>query len=125
MVNVGLTMSQRRCIIEILFSQRMLAMDAITLSVEIRENRRLVIDLPSDMPMGTAELTIKSLHVVEADSLNAAREAARAKLIAGGVLNTSHRAPEGAVALSNEELTTLGQLIPGAHSSEALIDEER
>ena len=100
-------------------------MDAITLSVEIREDRRLVIDLPSDMPTGTAELTIKSLHTVETGSPNEAREAARAKLMAAGILNTSHRAPEGAVALSNEELAKLGQLTPGARSSEELIDEER
>ncbi len=100
-------------------------MDAITLSVEIGEDRRLVIDLPSDTPLGSAELTIKPLHTVESDSTNAAREAARAKLMAAGILNTSHRAPEGAVALSNEELARLGQLTPGARSSEELIDEER
>ncbi len=100
-------------------------MDAITLSVEIGEDRRLVIDLPSDTPMGIAELTIKPLHNVEGETSNAAREAARATLMAAGILDTSHQIPEGAVALSNEELARLGQLTPGARSSDELIDEER
>src|SRR5260221_4684002 len=100
-------------------------MDAITLSVEIREDRRLVIDLPADIPLGTAELIIKPHGTSGTDKANAAREAARAKLLAAGILNTSHRAPEGAVTLSNEELARIGQLTPGDRSSEELIDEER
>ena|SRR5258707_9773821 len=100
-------------------------MDAIRLSVEIREDRRLVIDLPSDVPLGIAELIIKPQGTGETDAINAAREAVRKKLIAAGILNTSHRAPDGAVALSNDELARFGQLTPGARSSEDLIDEER
>jgi hypothetical protein len=100
-------------------------MDAITLSVEIPEDRRLVIELPQDTPTGTAEIVIKPQGISDNESVSTAREIARAKLLAGGALNTSHRAAEGAVALSNEELERLGQLAPGARSSEDILDEER
>src|SRR5262249_13354634 len=97
----------------------------ITLSVNIREDRRLVIDLPADVPLGTAELIIKPHGTNGPQPAAAAREAARAKLLAAGILNASHQAPEGAVALSNEELSRLGRLTPGTRSSEEIINEER
>jgi len=99
-------------------------MDTLTLSVEIPEDRRLVIDLPADMPPGAAELTIRS-HATEISPLNEAREIARAKLLAGTALNISHHAPDDAVALSDEELEQHGQLAPGARSSEEIVNEER
>lgn len=100
-------------------------MDAITLSVEIPESRRLVIELPPDIPSGAAEIVIKPQGVAATQTVYSARENARAKLLAGGALNISHHAPDDAVALSNEELERLGVLAPGARSSDEIIDEER
>jgi hypothetical protein len=45
--------------------------------------------------------------------------------LAAGFLVTDIHAPPGAVELSNEELEQLGQLAPGARSSEELVDEDR
>lgn len=61
----------------------------------------------------------------EAVVVNPAREAARAKLLAAGVLVTQFDVPEGAVRLSTEELLKIGKLPPGARSSLELINEDR
>jgi len=100
--------------------------DAITLSIEIPKDHRLVLDLPSELPTGAAQITIQPQATPsEAVAANPAREAARAKLLAAGRLVTGIHAPPGAVLLSNEELERLGQLAPGARSSEAMLDDER
>ncbi len=52
------------------------------------------------------------------------RDEARRRLLAAGALSI-HRAPEGTVMLSEDELIQLGQLAPGSRTSEALVDEER
>jgi hypothetical protein len=102
-------------------------MDAITLSVQIPPDHHLVLDLPADIPVGTAEVTIKpqGVPVAETEIINPAREAARAKLLAAGILSTAHRAPEGTVALSDEELQRLGRALPDATPLDKLIDEDR
>ena len=101
-------------------------MDVITLSVEIPEDRHLILDLPASTPVGTAQITIQpQVLTVESPVSNPAREAARTKLLAAGKLVTTIHAPRGAVALSNEELAKLGQLPPGAQTSEDLINEDR
>jgi hypothetical protein len=101
-------------------------MDAITISVEIGEDRHLVIDLPPDVPVGTAEVTIRPQETSTSNRVvNSAREVARNKLLSAGYLVTTIHAPEGAVALTNEELEKLGQLAPGSRSSEDLLNEER
>src|SRR4051812_34263861 len=100
-------------------------MDTITLTVEIGEDRRLIIDLPADTPVGHAELIIKPIVERKAAVINPAREAARAKLLAAGKLVTGIHAPEGTVPLTVQERQRRGQLPPGARSSEDLIDEDR
>ena len=100
-------------------------MDAIMLSVEIGEDRRLIIDLPADTPVGQADLIIKPHGETVAQSNNPAREAIRAKLLAAGKLVTDIHAPEGTVLLTLAERQRIGQLTPGARSSEQLIDEDR
>jgi hypothetical protein len=75
-------------------------MDAITLSIDIGEDRRVVIDLPADTPVGKADLVIvpRGDNATEHNPYsNPATEAARAKLLAAGRLVTSIRAPEGTV----------------------------
>ncbi len=102
--------------------------DAIALSVEIPEDRHLVIDLPMDVPAGAAKIIIQPQEVevvTDGKPVNTAREIARAKLLAAGALVTDYHAPPDTVPLSNEELEQLGQMPPGARSSESIIDEER
>ncbi|MHB8627010.1 MAG: hypothetical protein ACYDBJ_06110 [Aggregatilineales bacterium] len=100
-------------------------MNAITLTVEIPADHHLELDLPEELPAGAAQITIQSQSLPGAAVVNPAREAARAKLLAAGRLVTGIHAPPGAVLLSNEELEHLGQLAPGARSSEAMLDDER
>ncbi|MCC7452193.1 MAG: hypothetical protein IT324_32635 [Anaerolineae bacterium] len=66
-------------------------MDAVKLTVTVNEDRRVVIDLPADMPTGPAEIIVRSLEQPAEQSQsnipqNPAREAARAKLLAAGFL---------------------------------------
>lgn len=96
-------------------------MDAITLSVMVGEDRRLVIDLPPDTPVGPVDVVITPREKI----INPAREAARAKLLAAGRLVTNIRAPEGTVPLSPEELLRIGQRPPGTKSLDEMIDEDR
>jgi hypothetical protein len=100
-------------------------MDSITISVMVDEGRRLVIDLPPDVPVGPADVTIKPLGSQTTDIENPAREAVRAKLLAAGRLALDHGIPDDIEPVSEEELEELGRLAPGARSSEELIDEDR
>jgi hypothetical protein len=103
-------------------------MDAITIPVVVGEDRRLVIDLPDDVPVGPAELVIKPRKAEPqplGEVVNPAREAARAKLLAGGILSTAHRAPEGTVPLSDEELQRIGAKAAGKVSLDQMINEDR
>ena len=101
-------------------------MDAITLSVEIKEDHRLVIELPEDTPIGTAQVTIYPQGTLpSAPIFNPAREAARAKLLAAGALSTGHRAPEGTTELTPEERERIWSQFAGERSLDDLINEDR
>jgi hypothetical protein len=97
-------------------------MDAIIINTTLGEDRRLVIDLPPDMPTGPLEITIRT---AEADKLSLSREEARARLLATGKLSTWTHAPAGTIPLSPEEILELGKLPAGARSLDELIDEDR
>lgn len=99
----------------------------ITISVVLGEDRRLIIDLPPDAPIGEVEvnLVVSSTSAELQTIVNPAREAARAKLLAAGKLSTIWRAPEGAVALTEEELIRIGTLSPGSPTIADFIKEER
>jgi len=73
----------------------------------------------------SADLVIVPRETITADSENPARQRARAKLEAAGILATDFRVPDGVIALSEEDIAKLGQLTPGARPSEELIDEDR
>jgi hypothetical protein len=97
-------------------------MDVIVLSAEIGEDRRLVIDLPPDAPLGPVQVTIQVQEPYT--STNPAREAARAKLLAAGFLVTGIQAPAGIAPLSVEERLRLGTL-PSGVSLDDIIDQDR
>lgn len=104
---------------------------SITIETVINEDRKLTINLPPDVPIGQVEVEVvvrPVSHVDEDTALAAWRaeyERLRAKLAAAGALSTIWKAPEGTVELTEEELWELGQMPPGAPSSEQLVREDR
>jgi hypothetical protein len=96
----------------------------VTIPVDVGEDRRLVIEVPPDVPVGPADVVIVP-RTGKRTTTNPAREAARAKLRAAGLLSTNIYAPKDAVVLTDEELLRVGRLAPGARPSEELIDEDR
>ena len=101
-------------------------MVSITLQVVIGEDRHLDLQLPAEVPLGPAELVVRPTTQPAAGlTTNPAREAARAKLLAAGKLVTHIHAPTGTVPLTPEERMRLGQLPPGAPTSDSLVDQDR
>ena len=122
------------CYNQITDSVRMCSMIAVKLSAVVGEDRRLVIDLPEEIPAGPVELVVRAasaarpivnIEPVDKETLRAEREAVRQKLLAAGVLATDLGIPDNLVSLSDEELEQLVRLPPGARSSEELVDEDR
>jgi hypothetical protein len=100
-------------------------MVAIRLKTVIGEDRKLIIQLPNEIPPGGVELVIHSSEPVPANTGNSARESAKAKLLAAGALVTQFEIPANAVRLSVEERLQLGTLPTDARSSLDLINEDR
>ena len=95
-------------------------MDAITFSIEVGEDHRLVIQLPDDIPPGLVDVTIKpSEQLLE----NSAREIARGKLLAAGKLSLNYQLPENFTRPSDEEILKLVVIPPG--TLDEIIDEDR
>ncbi|MHB8624860.1 MAG: hypothetical protein ACYDBJ_00520 [Aggregatilineales bacterium] len=102
--------------------------DAITLVYEVKDDRRLVIDVPAELPIGTMQVTLTPLETVEnvaASVINPAREAARAKLLAAGLFSTAYETIDVAPPLSEAEQERLKSLFSQGRTSDELIDEER
>ena len=99
-------------------------MTVITLSVKIPPDHHLELDLPPELPAGMAQITIQSASSA-LEVTNPSREDARAKLLAAGLLSTTHLAPKDAFRVSDEELHRLGTLPPGVPSLDDLIDQDR
>ena len=98
----------------------------IVIEATISPDRRLTdYTLPPDAPAGRVRLVIQPAQGPTRPQPELTREEARARLLSGGALDTSHHAPAGTAPLSEEELDQLGQLGPGARSSEAILDEDR
>jgi hypothetical protein len=100
-------------------------MVAVKLSAVVGEDRQLVIHVPDEVPLGPVELVIQSAQKSPVSSSNPARDAARAKLLAAGILRTHVDVPEDAVPLTLEQRLRIGKMPPEARPSEELIDEDR
>lgn len=101
-------------------------MASIRLSALITEDRKLIVQVPADIPAGPVELVIQVLEPPSSMSvINPAREAARAKFAAAGMLSHAHRLPDGVIPPTEEEMLSAGILPPGARPSEELISEDR
>jgi hypothetical protein len=98
---------------------------AVRLKTVIGKDRKLVIQLPDEIPPGDVDLVVRSAETPKTVKGNAAREAAKAKLLAAGALVTQFDVPADAVRLSVEERLRLGTLPPDARSSLDLINEDR
>jgi hypothetical protein len=100
--------------------------EPIRLSAVVGEDRRLIIDLPPDTPIGPVELEVRPAAPAPTTSNKPlTREEARAKLLAAGYLVTSIHAPEGTVPLTPQEILEIGKLPPDARISDEPVNEDR
>ena len=96
----------------------------IVIEAMISPDRRLTdYELPPDAPVGRVRLLIQSAKAAAGAHPVLTREEARARLLAGGALNTMYRAPADAVLLPDDELLRLTQ--PGHRPLDQLLDEDR
>jgi hypothetical protein len=100
-------------------------MIAVKLSAIVDENRRLVIDVPEEIPPGQVELVIRSENPVSGAHQNTARDSVRAKLLKKWALVTDVGVPEDVEPLTAEALLMAGRLADDARSSLDLINEDR
>lgn len=106
----------------------------LIISTVIGNDHRLVLDLPPDTPTGPVEIRLvvspaEAEPVVdEAEAIEKwrqERERIRAKLAAAGALSTAHYVLDEDIEISEEEILRAGILLPGARSSEEILNELR
>lgn len=101
-------------------------MVAVRLHAEIGEDRKLIIQLPDEVPPGNVELIVRSTEPEMVESaINPLREAVKNKLLAAGILVTDFEVPQDAKSLTVEQRMSLGTLKAGARDSLDLINEDR
>jgi hypothetical protein len=100
-------------------------MVAVRIAGQITEDKKLIVEIPDDLPASLVELVIRPLEQPTAAVDNPAREAARAKLAAASALSTAHHLKEPFVVPTDEELLEAGTLPPDARPSEDIIRELR
>lgn len=106
-------------------------MQSIKITAMVDAKRRIMIDLPEEVPVGRVEITVrpgpigeKEEPTIESPSLT--REEARAKLIAAGLLDpNAHYAPDDAEELSEEEEEELARRVAGGRPAEDYVNEDR
>jgi hypothetical protein len=89
-------------------------------NVTVGENRKLVIELPPNAPIGDVQVVVRQAPPYPESTLT--RDEARQRLLDAGFLVTSIKAPEDALLPVLEEPLVLPS---GAISSEQIIDEDR
>lgn len=97
----------------------------ITITTVVDEKRRIMIDLPDDVPLGKINLTIQANMLNDMlDTDDVSHKGIQAKLIAAGLVSPSESSPD-AIAVSNEELERLGHVFADDRPLSELIDKER
>jgi hypothetical protein len=96
----------------------------------VNETRTLTVELPDDIPLGLAEVSISVRPVREAEKYPGSeppseRETVRAKLRAGNFLVEPEAASTETPVIEDADLPALGRLPPHARPTEELIDEDR
>ena len=109
-----------------------LCMEAIKLSVWVDDNKRILLELPADVPVGLAEIVIipqaasTSIYNPQYPAAWAEkREQLRKKMSVAGILSTAYSVPSGVRQMPPDELLMIGTLPPGIRPTDELIDEER
>jgi hypothetical protein len=102
----------------------------IVIDAQVSEDRRLIYELPPEVPVGRVKLTIQPVaEEVPAPSTPSqplTREEARRRLAAAGMLVTTRMTPEDAVPLTDEELQRLANLFGGGPMTTLdIINEDR
>jgi hypothetical protein len=100
-------------------------MDAVTLNAMVSEDRRLIVDLPDDIPVGPVKLVIQPMDAPIGGKHELTWEEARAKLMAAGRLAVNLDIPDDLEDISDEELEELSKLAAGGRSAQEIIDEDR
>lgn len=101
-------------------------MQPIILTTVVDKKRRIMIDLPEDVPLGEVEveLVVRPLaSEVPPDPIT--REWVQARLRAVGLLAEDDYEDEEIEEISEEELERLGKLFAGDRPLSELIDEDR
>lgn len=100
-------------------------MVAVRISVIVGADRRIVIQVPDEIPNGPVDLVIQAAGEASTTGDHPARAAARSQLAAAGLLSSAHYPPPGLRVPTDEEVRATGELPPGARPSEDLINEDR
>ncbi|MAS36667.1 MAG: hypothetical protein CL610_21865 [Anaerolineaceae bacterium] len=96
---------------------------SFNLIVHVDEKRRVVIDLPEDIPTGPLELEVM-VHLPAESVLT--RDTVRDRLSSAGLIDPSGPyVPAEAQELSAEERLRIGRALAGDKTVQQLIDEER
>src|SRR5262245_6175645 len=103
-------------------------MEPIILTTIVDEKRRVMIDLPDDVPLGEIQLEVTVRPVAGAESEQPpqpiTREWVRAKLKAAGLLAEDEEFPE-AEEMTEEEEERLGRMAASDRPVEDYVDEDR
>jgi hypothetical protein len=100
-------------------------MQPITITAVDDEKRRIMIDLPDDVPVGEVVITVQPLVAGEySTDPQTRREQMHAKLIAAGHLSNLRRSPD-AKELPPEERERLWKQAAGGKTALELVNEER
>lgn len=101
-------------------------MQPITITAIVDEKRRIMIDLPDNVPTGTVKITVETVVEDELSDPKTRREQLIAKLNAAGIAVSNDKyAPPDAVPLSQAERERIGRQLAAGKSSLELINEER
>jgi hypothetical protein len=111
-------------------------MEAIKLSGWVGEDKKLVLELPAETPVGEVEVVViprngetQPIKLVngmgQLEAWVERREQLRKKLLADHLSRRLCYAPQGYVPLSDEARMALVKLPEGARLTDTLIDEDR
>jgi hypothetical protein len=100
-------------------------MDLITVTATVDQDRHLELDVPTDIPPGRVEITIRAVDSVSAGDDTVSHAVVRQRLQAAGLLSRTRYAPADAALLSVEQREQLGRLFAAPQSLADVIDEDR
>ena len=102
-------------------------MNRITLNVNVGKERKLIIDLPDDVPEGLLKITIESPEPSPSEDAKITREELQAQLAAAGLLANlaDWEIPDDLGSSTEEDLEELDRLITSPLNVDAFLDEER